>query len=299
MQITSFDGKNIQVRVWDAVKDSKGTVQIVHGMAEHSGLYEAFAEELNELGYVVYADDHRGHGYTDSDTLGYAKGDMFADTVKDEALIAKTIKEKYPDVKHILLGHSYGSFISQAFLSEYSSLIDGAILYGSNYKKDAETRFGVILAQCGKIFKGENAPAQFMEKLTFGAYMKKFDDRLWLSTNREYNRKYYSDPMCGFTCSYNFYYSLLKNLNKLYTDSYAAGLDKELPLMIVSGKDDPVGDMGRGVKRLYRYYRGVGMKNLKPHLIPGARHVLLGEKEEYRADFVKSVFEFIEKVEKR
>ncbi len=295
MQLTSFDGKIIHVHVWDEVATPVGTVPIVHGMAEHGGKYEAVAKRLNSLGYVVYADDHRGHGLTDPDTLGYAAGDMFADTVADEALIAKTLKEKYPSVKHILLGHSYGSFLSQKFISLHADLIDGAILYASSYKKDAEVLSGLVVAFCGKLFKGADKQGKLIERLSFGAYAQKFDDRQWLSTDNDYNRSYYMDKLCGFTCSNNFYLCFFKGLLSLYTKKYAAGLHKDMPLLLISGAEDPVGNMGKGVEKLCRYYESRGMTHVRLHLIGGSRHVCLGEKE-HREEFVSTVLDFIEKV---
>lgn len=132
MILTSFDNKEIYVREWKNVEEPRGVVQIAHGMNEYSGRYEAFAAYLNSLGYIVVASDHRGHGETDPETLGYWEGDMFDDTVKDLACVAKHYKEEYPDLKYILFGFSYGSFLSQRFIQKYARFLDGAILGGSS-----------------------------------------------------------------------------------------------------------------------------------------------------------------------
>lgn len=295
MKLISFDKKSINVNVWDKVENPIGTVQIVHGMAEHSGKYETFAKELNDMGYVVYADDHRGHGLTDEKTLGYADGDMFGDTLKDEIFIAELLREKYPNVKHILFSHSYGSFIAQKFISVRPELIDGVVLYGSSYKKDLEVYSGLAVAEIGKIFKGKNAPSKLIERLSFGAYSQKFKDRLWLSVDHDYNKSYYSDKFCAFTCSNNFYASFFKGLISLYTKKYASGLDKSLPMLLISGASDPVGNMGKGMKKLYNYYKAQGVENIKLYLIDGSRHVCLGEKIN-REEFIKEVVNFMSNV---
>ena len=113
MIFTSYDQKQIFVREWMDVKDPIGVVQIAHGMNEYAARYDKFARALNALGYIVVADDHRGHGDTDTDTLGYCEGDMFTDTLKDMAGIAKYYGEKFPKVKYVLFGFSYGSFLTQ------------------------------------------------------------------------------------------------------------------------------------------------------------------------------------------
>ena len=294
MIFNAQDNKEIFVSAWETVTEPVGVVQISHGMAEHTGRYEEFAAYLNGLGYVVYADDHRGHGQTDKDTLGYAKGDMFGDTVKDIVGIGKTLREKYPDKKLVLLGHSYGSFLTQKVMAEAPDLYDGFILYGSNYKKDFETRFGALVASIGCAIRGESTPSNFINSLTFGAYAKKFDDRLWLSADPAYSSLYDGDPLCGFVCSYNFYRSFMKGLNSLYTKEYGEKLNKNTPVLLISGRDDPVGAMGKGVEKLYSYYRSLGVK-AELCLIDGARHVLLGEREESKKIFIDRVTEFLQK----
>ena len=272
MIFESFDGKKIYVHEWTEVENPKAVVQIVHGMTEHGARYAGFARYLNEHGYAVVADDHRGHGKTDPDTLGWCAGDMFADTVRAEAEIAKYC----PGLKLFLFGFSYGSFLTQSFLSKYPGLIDGAVVAGSNHKKDFEVYLGSVVAR----LKGEKKPAKLIEKLSFGAYAKKFADRQWLSADKENNAAYAHDPLCGFTCSNRFYRDFFKGLKSLYTKQYAAGLDREMPVLLVSGAQDPVGDMGKGVKRLYRYYtEKAGMKNVSLTLFEGSRHEFLNEKE--------------------
>ena len=276
MIFKSFDGKEIFVREWTDVKDPKAVVQIVHGMTEHSGRYDAFARFLNERGYVVVADDHRGHGYTDKDTLGYCAGDMFSDTVKDEAALTDFYKKIYPGLKYFIFGFSYGSFLTQRYISDYGEKIDGAVIGGSNYKKDFEVYLGSFVA----LLKGEKKPAKLIEKLSFGAYAKKFEDRQWLSNDPENNKMYVQDKLAGFTCSNRFYRDFFRGLKSLYTKSYIRGLRKELPVLLVSGEKDPVGDMGKGVKKLYKFYtEKAGMENVSIVLFENSRHEFLNERE--------------------
>ncbi len=276
MIFKSFDGKEIFVREWTDVKDPKAVVQIVHGMAEHTERYDAFARFLNGHGYIVVADDHRGHGYTDRDTLGYAAGQMFFDTVKDEAALTDFYKKIYPGLKYFIFGFSYGSFLTQRYISDYGEKVDGAILGGSSYKKDFEVYLGSFVAH----LKGEKKPAKLIEKLSFGAYAKKFEDRQWLSVDAENNKAYAEDPLCGFTCSSRFYRDFFKGLRSLYTKSYIKGLRRDLPVLLVSGEQDPVGNMGKGVKKLHRFYtEKAKMENVAIVLFENGRHEFLNEKE--------------------
>ncbi len=277
MMFESFDGTPVYLYEWE-VNAPRAVVQIVHGMTEHAGRYDAFAKFLNAHGFAVVADDHRGHGKTHPESLGYAAGDMFRDTLDDEAAITDYIAAKYPEAKRILFGFSYGSFLTQSYISRYGEKIDAAVIAGSNYKKDFEVYLGSFVASLGCAFKGAKKPAKLIEKLSFGAYAKKFDDGAWLSIDGENNAAYKEDPFCGFTCSFRFYKDFFHGLKRLYTRKYIRGLNKDLPVFLVSGENDPVGDMGKGVKKLEKFYREkAGMKNVTCKLFAGGRHEFLNE----------------------
>lgn len=277
MKLNSFDGKEIYVHEW-LIENPRAVVQIVHGMAEHAGRYAQFAQFLNAHGFAVVADDHRGHGLTDGETLGYCKGNMFSDTVKDEWEINKYYKAKYPDAKYFLFGFSYGSFLAQSYISRFGERLDGAIIAGSSHKKDAEVYAGSFVVGMQNAFGRAKKPSKFVERLSFGAYEKKFDDRQWLSTNKASNKAYRADSLCGFTCSNRFYADFFKGLKSLYTKQYRSGLRKDLPVLLLSGENDPVGNMGKGVKKLYRFYtEKAGMKRVEMKLFPDSRHEFLNE----------------------
>ena len=279
MILKSFDGTEIYVHEWRDVENPKAVVQIVHGMAEHAGRYDAFARFLNERGFVVVADDHRGHGKTNPDTLGYAEGNMFADTVEDEAAITDYYKEAYPNLPYLLFGFSYGSFIAQSYLAKYGTRLTAAVIAGSSYKKDFEVYLGSLVAGMGCLFAPKK-PAKLIENLSFGAYKKKFEDGEWLSVDKENNEAYYADPLCAFTCSNRFYRDFFRGLRSLYTKRYIAGLPKSLPVLLASGESDPVGNMGKGVKKLYEFYtETAGMTDVAMVLFANSRHEFLNEKE--------------------
>ena len=277
MKIKGFGEKEIYVHEWLDCASPRAVVQIVHGMAEHAGRYDAFAAFLNAHGFYVVADDHRGHGETDPDTLGYCAGNMFADTVRDEAAITDFYRQRF-GLPVILFGFSYGSFLTQSYISKYGDKLAAAVIAGSSHKKDFEVYLGSLVAGMGCLFTAKR-PAKLIEKLSFGAYEKKFDDGAWLSVDAENNAAYASDPLCGFTCSNRFYKDFFKGLRSLYTKSYIARLPKALPVLLVSGANDPVGNMGKGVKKLYRFYtEKAGMQDVSLVLFENSRHEFLNEK---------------------
>ena len=288
MIFESFDGKKIFVHEWTDVENPKGIVQIIHGMVEHGKRYEAFARFLNEYGFMVVADDHRGHGNTDTKTLGYAKGNMFADTVHDEGEITKYYKAKYPDLKYFVFGFSYGSFLTQSYLGIYGNLIDGAVVGGSNKKKDFEVYLGAFVSGMSP----KKKPAKMIENLSFGAYSKQFSEGEWLSNDAENNARYHADPFCSFTCSNRFYRDFFKGLKKLYTKKYIKGLNKKLPMLLVAGAEDPVGDKGKGMKELYKFYtQKAGVEDVQLVLFEGSRHEFLNEKSTFEQAY-QTLLEF-------
>ena len=299
MVFVSYDQKPIAVREWTDVKDPVGVVQIAHGMNEYAARYEKFARALNALGYAVVADDHRGHGDTDPDTLGYAEGDMFEDTLKDMAGIVRHYREKFAGKKYVLFGFSYGSFLAQAFLERYGRYIDGAVIAGSSRQNGAAVAFGRLAAGLGKACKGEKAPARFVNKAVFGGYDKKVGagEMQWLSTNAESNEQYRRDPQCNFVCSYNFFGGFFRGLSGLYKKRNAKGLDRSMPILLLSGADDPVGGT-KGARRLLAFYKKQGMRDVSRVIIEGGRHEFLNEPEHFD-EAVSAVAAFLKRVPAR
>ena len=72
------------------------------------------------------------------------------------------------------------------------------------------------------------------------------------------------------------------------------GWDTSLPVLLISGQDDPVGDGGKGVQAIYARMKKAGMEDVTLKLFPGARHDLLHEEgngggaaRQYIADWMK------------
>lgn len=292
----TFDGKKLYVNIWDDVKVPKGAVLIAHGMAEHSARYDEFAKYLNMAGFVVVADDERGHGLT-AEKKGVVDGDSYAETVEDKRMLVDFITAEY-GLKTFLFGHSYGSSVSQGFLELYSRKIVGAVLCGTTYFKNPLTASGLIMAAFQKSWFGADKPAKLIAKLSFGEYEKKFEERTpdcWLSRDKDAVAKYRQDPFCGQIMSLGFYYSFFKHVNALYGDA-AKNIRKDIPVLIAVGDRDPVSRFGKDAKKLYDFYDGLGL-DVTLKIYEGARHELLNEtnKTEVYSDFL----EFIEEAFKR
>ncbi len=199
----SFQNKDnikIYVHKWSSDKDIRGIIQVAHGMAERASRYDYFARELVKEGFIVYANDHRGHGesVTSIEELGYISDyDGFSDMVADMKDLTNIAKLENPDLPVILFGHSMGSFLAQRYIQLYDNKIDGLILSGTNGKQPPIIDIGIILAKIIMTFKGRKASGRLLDQIAFGSYNKKckpnktkFD---WLSRDTEQVAKYVTE----------------------------------------------------------------------------------------------------------
>ncbi len=269
--------KDIVVNEFDEVKEPKGVIQILHGMVEYAMRYDGVIKLLNQSGYIVVAEDHRGHGETDKDNLGYSAGNIFEDTLSDVVQLMNQTKQKYPNLPYYIFGFSYGSFLTQAFMRNHINEVNGIILGGTSKQSKFLVGIGYLVASIGCAFKGEKAPAKFIKKLTFDAYDKHFEDKCFLSTNNESNEKYKKDKFCSFVCSNRFYKDFFDGLKKLYNKDYTKAIkNSKTPILLISGEKDPVGNMGKGVNKLEKYYKDNNL-NVEKVLFENSRHEFLNE----------------------
>jgi len=284
------DGKVIKYKEWSC-KNPKALLQISHGMAESTVRYEKFAEFMAENGFLVFADDHRGHGETDNSS-GYADGDMFFDTLSDIAELSSIYKKAYPNLKLILFGHSYGSFLTQAYIENYGELADGFIVGGSAYMKGGPILAGKVVAGLNCLLGKKKKPAKLIAKLSFEAYKKKYKDgTTFISSIKEECDDYDNNPDCNFVLSNGFYKSMFSAFKTLYTKKNRQKINVDKPILLISGKDDPVGSYGKAVVKLYNFYiNKVGVKSVEMVLYDGVRHEYLNDIS--REDAKKEILEF-------
>ena len=269
----------------DGVKP-KAILLIAHGMAEHVGRYDDFARFMVERGYAVYGNDHLGHGKTakPEDRGWFGEKDGRRNVVEDIRTLLRTAKGDFPGVRVLLLGHSMGSFLSRLFCMSYSAEIDGAIFMGTSGRNPL-SGLGVLLANLLALFRGGRHRSPFFAKLSTGSYNARFrpsrTESDWLSTDEAEVQKVINDELCGFLFTVSGYRELCKMLVEINRKGWAAGIRKDLPVLLISGEEDPVGAFGAGVREVYRGLKAAGLGDLT--LYPGMRHEVLNEKDKQRA----------------
>lgn len=259
-------------------------LQVVHGMAEYAERYEEFAAFLVERGFVVTGDDHLGHGKSvgQGGKQGYfCEQDPATVLVRDVHRLKKLTEELYPGVPFVLMGHSMGSFITRNYLCRYGTGISGAVIMGTGMQPKAVLDMARLVAGVQKLFCGSGHVSRLLDRLAFGGYGRGITDRRtafdWLSRDRERVDRYIADPMCGFTFTVNGFGALFELVVRLYSPENLAAVPKDLPVFMVSGDADPVGDYGKGVRRAYDSLVAAGLTDIRLKLYPGGRHELLNE----------------------
>ena len=294
------DCYEFSVSFWLPDGKIKGIVQILHGMVEYIDRYDDFARYLCNLGFAVAGDDHRGHGFTaGEENLGKVPdGHTYFDTVDDAIILTDYLQSKYPDVPTIVFGHSYGSFLAQGYIQQNSDKINGCVLCGSARMDNSDVKMGRKVANMQFKLYGKDKPANLIRKLSFGGYDKPFKHEkrknAWLNRDVDACEKYNNDKFCNYTMSIGFYKYFFDGLIKIYEQERLDKINKDLPLFIISGDKDPVGNMGKLVRELYDLYVDNGIKNVKIKLYNNARHEILNELN--KAEVYQDVSDWIKEV---
>lgn len=280
----------LNVYLWDDVAVPKGVVQFCHGMSEYCGRYYPFAEFLNRNGYIVFGDDHRCHGKTETDAnRGYHKGDVWSDTLKDLVGLHDYFRKQYKNLPFFFIGHSYGSFLGQAFLQQHTD-IEGAVLTGTA-DMGAVAMTAATIATFPLWLFGQKWRPSFINKMSDllfnGKYKPQTGAHLWLTRDTQEISIYEADPYAGINTSINFCWHMLNGVRKIYSAKALANLDPLVPVRVLSGSMDPIGGYGKKSGKLFEVYRKAGL-DVEFKLYDGARHELLKEinKDEVYADIL-------------
>lgn len=295
-QYTDYAGIQIFVYKWEpeAAVSPKGVVQILHGMAEHAARYTYFAEKLTEAGYIVYADDHRGHGKSalDLDHAGQLGPDGWKGTLKSIRELSEQIKQNHPNLPLFLFGHSWGSYLGQNYIEEWGSDLKGVILSGTN----GEQPMLNILIVVGSIiaaFAGKNSDGKILHNLAIKPLNKPFEPaespNAWLSRDPNVAKAYDEDPLCGYMMPYSYFLELAKGLKNVWKAKNEAKIPKDLPIYMFTGAEDPTNLNGKGMEALFERYKQLGIQDLSKKSYEGARHETLNEtnKDEVIQDTIK------------
>ena len=283
----SSDGKtSIHAVEWLPEGEPVGVYQIAHGVAEYALRYEPFAEFLNAKGFVVAANDHIGHGLSvaeDAAPLYFGEKDGWTHVVDDMFELRRQTGKKYPGIPYILMGHSMGSFLARTYLIRYPGSVTAAVIMGTGQQPGYMVAGGRLAAKLIGKKSGYDKFNETVDGLAFGAYNKPFEPKRtnydWISANEENVDKYIADPLCGGGATTGLFLEMLGGIGFIGKPSNLAKMDKNTPVLFISGAMDPVGDLGKGTTKAYESFKKAGVKDVTLKLYPGLRHEILNEKE--------------------
>jgi alpha-beta hydrolase superfamily lysophospholipase len=284
---TDRDGIDIHYRRWLPPGTPKAIVEIAHGASEHSGRYERFATFLASNGYAVYAVDHRGHGETAKST-GVGKGGErgWQGIVDDLDELRDLARRELGDLPVVLFGHSMGSFLAQRYVQQHGDELAGLVLSGSSgglADLDASIEGLQAFADAGAA--DEPAPIFGPLNAPFEPARTPFD---WLSRDEAEVDKYVADPMCGDSAplTIGFVLDMMRNGAETWQPANERLVPNELPILLITGEEDPVSEGARTVRELEARYRANGVTDVTGRYYAGARHELLNEtnRDEVQAD---------------
>ena len=294
-EFAGYGEAKLPARLWMPDGEVKAVLQITHGMTEHMGRYEVFAEYLCPMGIAVAGFDLRGHGANpgDPEVASFGEGGWAA-SIEDMQLFYEHLQRRFPGLPHFMLGFSLGSFLLREYLTKYpdEGVLSGAIIMGTGHQP------GWLLSVMGWIVKGQIKKAGFdgttdlVRQLSFGTYNQKFKPNRtsadWLCADEAELDKYLADPLVRKDISAGLFWELLGSMKRSGRTCAYGGL----PILLISGQDDPVGNGGKGVQEIHRRLVS-GHENVTIKLFPGARHDLLHEEKSGAEEARKLIAEWI------
>ncbi|MBE6599679.1 MAG: alpha/beta hydrolase [Ruminococcaceae bacterium] len=296
-KILSSNGKDeLTYYIYEPKSAPRAIIQISHGMCEYVERYEGHAEYFCSQGFIFAGHDHLGHknSAASDDELGYT---CSADALIDDlAKMTDLLREKFPNLPVFVLGHSMGSFVLRAYIEKYPKKANAAIISGTAGPGSPAGIAKILAKLIGKA-KGDHYRSPLLRSLSTGNYYKAFGKNApreaWLTRDTSVTEKYKNDKFCKFTFSANGYYNLFDLLGRISRNAWAKTVDPDLPILLISGDQDPVGNFGKGVKKVHARLADAGIKDLTLKLFAGARHEPFNEIEPTRAEAYKTVTDWI------
>ena len=281
----SSDGRTqIHAIEWLPEGEPKAILQIAHGMVEFVDRYDPFAQYLAEHGFVVTGNDHLGHGQSVASEEDYG---FFAEKNGNERVLddlrelQKITAGKYPGLPYFFLGHSMGSYLARQYIQRYSKDLTGAIIMGTGTESRLALALGKRMCESRAAKNGWHHRDAGINRLVLGSNNKKIASPRtpadWLTKDEAVVDAYLSNPLNTFVFTLNGFHEMFVSIREAQARERIANIRKDLPLLLVSGAEDPVGGYGKGVKKACERYLAAGIRDTKMKLYPGDRHEILNE----------------------
>lgn len=284
LRFSSSDTKHTVAAVLYTIPDVpvRAVLQLSHGMCEYVRRYEPMARYYAERGVALAGNDHLGHGQTalpgEYGHYGMPGGRYYL--LQDLHTMNRRIRERFPGAPVFLYGHSMGSFYARWYAERWPDTICGLILSGTA-GPSALNVIGQGVATMLSLLEGPRTVSRFMVRANMGSYCKRIPDaqspNAWLTRDEGVVKAYDADPLCTFPFTVGSYREMLTAINHVNRPQWVRSLPKDLPVLLISGGEDPVGDYGAGVRKVWSLLGEAGVRDLTCQIYEGARHELHNE----------------------
>ena len=279
---SSNENSILRILSWEPeqYEQIKGVIQIAHGITEHIAAYENVAKEFVEQGYIVIGNDHLGHGKTDGPfKMYFGERGSWNYIVDDLFKVRKLVHEIHPNLTHILIGISLGSFAVRHYLINYPHGTNGVILIGTGYSSKLENLIAKLITWIQEMKYGDKTSTKLIDHLALGMYNKYFSNEKskfsWLFSSKTALNRYLSDPLRGQSITVGLFRELLYGMEFTRNRKNVRKMDKNIPIFVMSGKDDPVGCFGKKVAKYVYMLKNEGFLDIDFQLYKNKRHHLL------------------------
>ncbi|KAA0972558.1 alpha/beta hydrolase [Aureimonas fodinaquatilis] len=300
--LTSATGARLAVRWTMATGRPRAIMLVMHGLAEHSGRYHAFADWLSKRGFHAYAADHRGHGATtaiDAPPRQFARKDGVQAVVRDWQSVRALALSRHGALPVLIFGHSMGGLLALNYAISHSHDMAGLCLWNCNFDVGPQEHLARIALKAEQGLKGSDVASGLLRRATFESWRNSVSPRQtdfdWLSHDRDAVAAYIADPHCGWTATNSMAQNLLQMVMTGGRQKSLACLPAGLPIHLLAGTADPVTEQGGSMQRLAEKLQHCGQKNLTLELISGARHETLNELPAYRDAALQSLGQWLKK----
>ena len=291
----TYPSKNGRTKIhaiaWKPEREVRAVLQIAHGMVEFVDRYDRFAEVLRAEGIYVVGNDHLGHGQsvTDETRLGFfGEPDGNAFVIGDMHELRLRTEKEFPGIPYFLLGHSMGSFLVRQYIEMYGRGLSGAIISGTGYQSPGTLRAGKMLCTVIGRTKGWQYRSKFINNMALGSYNKTFEPARtsadWLTRDEAVVDAYVAEPLCQFVFTVNGYYHLFRGLEYAQASENLSKIPKDLPILVLAGGKDPVGNFGKDPVKVAEIYRQTGIQDVDCRIYPDDRHEILNELDKEKVD---------------
>lgn len=277
----------IHIYVYEPETKLKGVVQIIHGASEHFARYGLFAEFLNSKGYLVIGCDILGHGLSTetNDYVHYADKDGDKIAFESITLVKDYIIEHYKNQPVYVLGHSMGSFLARKLILDFPNFYKKAIISGTTYVSGGMTFFGILLTGTISLFKGPKYVSKFVQNMAIDANPRKMKkdgligdfQEAWLTKDEKIQQYYHHSKMCGQPFTVKANQDLFKWISFINNKANMNKGNKEQPIFLVSGANDPLSNYGKTILQLEEIMKNMGYKSVSSKIYEGDRHEILNE----------------------